>query len=943
MMSATIWYFFNHILYFLNRKSKKGENEHKKGIKLLMKGDPGIGKTTLLKKIGWDWANNIFDRFLVVFVVFLKLVRPGETIENAIIRQTPILEGLKVTQQELIRFLETFGSKCLLVLDGLDEHVTGENTDTHKMIKGQKYLACNLVVSSRPHSVRSLENYFDTVVRVNGFTVDEAKKFATKILDNENKVRQVLNFNPSPLAEDRWLYNYPILLSFLCLLVREDDVDLSRKAMSIGEIYTRMVRCLYKKYVIRKGKTFSHEQFVSILNSVGKLALQTLLSGNPLLRRSEVEKDVGPDAFDYGLLIGHEEAHRLIRDETADIFVTFPHRSLQEFLGAFYFICMLNDGVSVESIIGFNYKYPIFLMSSLFLHFSLWLMYFGNKYFAILESGRASESLEKYCADKISRFNLVLPQIATTYPALNVEHSLQNKSEIMLKFFKRMLIQLKNVKSFAVESAGSFYLIQPLLGCFTESITYVRVEHTQVVCSNNQLSIHNGSMLQERMLKDILDMVKRHVMFPDVYVHDEGSADLWISIFNTLHDRHPRSLQHTSTLHATPAITKLRILHCQHLTHLTFEHVNLHDSTIAALSRAVEDGRLPSVSHLSMQECDGIRVNISSLFRSQWPKLVSLNLYRVRFSIEGFEGLIRTLALGDSLPKITSLVISIYEPSMITHLFKQKSLFLSGIFLDFPGSFTVRGMGFITQNNFPHFSTLQFAELLEGLVPFSNLTGLSLHGFNVEPIRLFRSIANNKTTLSHVELCWSKSLRDNLSVLLSDNFPSLRSLILKSNNLSSDDLRSLAEAFADGKLPKLNKLDLSYNGMSPKQFKCLFCSQCKWEQLQILYIYDTFISSEKDIIDDFLLPGYFPSLRELGVTNIMEQKHRKTWPKLVTLGVSKHSLENTAKAVDEGLLPNLSELYIFEDGTTDNFRSPPVIRLLKAGVAICKRDSFEWP
>ena len=59
--------------------------------------------------------------------------------------------------------------------------------------------------------------------------------------------------------------------------------------------------------------------------SIGKLALKTLLSGDPLLQRSEVIKEVGPDAFDYGLLIGHEDAHMLIKDETADIFVTFPH------------------------------------------------------------------------------------------------------------------------------------------------------------------------------------------------------------------------------------------------------------------------------------------------------------------------------------------------------------------------------------------------------------------------------------------------------------------------------------------------------------------------------------------------------------------------------------------------------------------------------------------
>ena len=53
--------------------------------KVLVKGDPGIGKTSLLKRIASDWAKGIFTAFSVVFFVFLKLVKPGDAIENVII------------------------------------------------------------------------------------------------------------------------------------------------------------------------------------------------------------------------------------------------------------------------------------------------------------------------------------------------------------------------------------------------------------------------------------------------------------------------------------------------------------------------------------------------------------------------------------------------------------------------------------------------------------------------------------------------------------------------------------------------------------------------------------------------------------------------------------------------------------------------------------------
>ena len=113
-------------------------------------------------------------------MVFLKLVKPGESIENVIISQRPELEGMNVTQQKLRALLETFGNRCLLILDGLDEHALGQNEDVLKIIRGQKLLHCNVIVSSRPHSTKKIEKHFRTVVRVNGFTRERQKSSRSK-------------------------------------------------------------------------------------------------------------------------------------------------------------------------------------------------------------------------------------------------------------------------------------------------------------------------------------------------------------------------------------------------------------------------------------------------------------------------------------------------------------------------------------------------------------------------------------------------------------------------------------------------------------------------------------------------------------------------------------------------------------------------------------------
>ena len=488
--------------------------------RVLVKGDPGFGKTSLLKRIASDWAKGMFTTFSVIFFVFLKLVKPGDAIENVIIDQMPCLEGMEVTPCKLSDILENLGNRCLLILDGLDEHAVGKNEDVLKILESSKLLYTNIILSSRPHSTRAFEKYFPTIVRVEGFTEVEAEKFAFRILKDRSKVSAVLSFSPLRATETS-LQQSPILLSFMCLLVREESFNTSGAGPDVGELFTRMVRCLYKKFTIVKNVEFSVEGFIKTMVSIGKIALETLVSGNPLMRRSRVINEVGKYAFDYGLLIGHED-FRLIRDETADIFITFSHRSIQEFLGALFFIFSLNEGASLTNLLGQSQK-SILFSNPLFLHFCLWFLYSDQKYFGFTRKGKACKTLRTYVLNIFRNNELITSDVAAFYPAMDICQTFKRRDKLLLNLLEDVLSHYNGVKIIVMESSDPVQWILSSMRPVLMSIQYLFVlpqkKPSKFVLKSDQIPLkvthfHSPDHVDIKFQNgDDFEMIKNHLKY----------------------------------------------------------------------------------------------------------------------------------------------------------------------------------------------------------------------------------------------------------------------------------------------------------------------------------------------------------------------------------------------------------------------------------------------
>ncbi len=186
--------------------------------KILIKGAPGVGKTTLVAKMAYDWAVSAWNMFSLVFFVSLRVVKPGDPIECFIIDKslTPSIIAHKYDLNEIPHFLNKPNVKVLLILEGFDEGM--ENEEVMKIIENLSCPSCHVIVTTRPHVAGNIQRYFTTVVNVTGFTKDNAEKYIKTLLEDKRNVESVLRFteeNQSIGIHEMW--RYPILLLFICI------------------------------------------------------------------------------------------------------------------------------------------------------------------------------------------------------------------------------------------------------------------------------------------------------------------------------------------------------------------------------------------------------------------------------------------------------------------------------------------------------------------------------------------------------------------------------------------------------------------------------------------------------------------------------------------------------------------------------------------------------
>ena len=938
------------------------------GKRTLVKGKPGNGKTTLSRKMAWDWAVGLFTKFAIVFLISLKLMRPGEAIENVIINQIHPLEGTGVTPKSLKRLLESFGNSCLLILDGYDECSLDRNSELNpitKIIKMQNLFYCNILLTSRPHVTAELEPNFQVVARLLGFSKSHAQSFARKFLDDKKERRTALKFASDHFIIDNDTHTCPMILLFTCVLMRNDELSGVRgRKIAPGEVYFRLMRCIYRKYVVRKDIRFNWRndtgQFVDTLTRVGKIALETLLSGNYFYQRVNIEQELGEDAFEYGFLSGHED-YRLESDETADIIVSFHHTTIQEFLGAIGFLQKLDNGEDIENILDVPSQRPIFLIRPLFLHFCLWLLKSDKLSIGFKIMNKIYESMKMCALKRIDLLQLELCVIRSWYPALDMTLAFERNDEFVQNFYAEILSNCKNTKVLSLDSDDPIQWVVSSLIRVLDRVSLIEITR------RDKRRYARGFAHPSSYIKP-LDGILLDESTIYIYSYSQSAVDeilpfvrttkKRISLYCTVLDEQNdtglavKSLVGVSNLSLTGAslgrlVSESFTKVCPSLAQINIQSIKLDRSVVESLSGAIKSGKLPVLSHLSITDCgSSLTGKLPLLFDSPWSELTHLDLDGC-FLDKADLTLFR--AHATLFPKLLSLTLS------LAVAFKSEideTRLLSVFQVNWPRLETlqIRDLSWreyaaiintVNDRKFPVLKHLcisqaekrtfvlpETAGLSAGTeclpdfdLEYSKLTHLNLRSFifSVEWLNAVTSICHF-TELHSLDISRSVGITGTLALLLCHSFPSLHTLILEDCELNEEDLEGLAQASSKDRLPKLKYLDLSFNDQIICKCERLFRCSAKWNKLEVLLLqFDTKTSDE-----DFYT---LQKVVESGGLKLLEKLHisvsealilsNHSWEKLSELYLSSFPsiypaslFTNIANAAEDGLFPALRSIYL---------------------------------
>ena len=306
--------------------------------RILVYGRPGIGKSTLTKKLAVDWSRGnkeILKKFAVVLLIKLRDVCNTQDFSAMLQKAELLSAGDPVVFTHLYDYILRNQQEVLLILDGYDEYSAETSSPVHQIWKGSHLRDCTLLITTRPRKKDELRPGSHAQFEINGFDQWQVHTFALKFLRDQTEVKKFTNFL---YGRNLWdLATIPLLLLMLVLSWKVSDYQ--GPSTSRATLYDSFCQTLLDHVTAKTSEeTFrSVDEYREDLAKLGELAWQALLNDCLYFKLSNVPEDIRLFLEKF-ISFGFLQTSNLSNSPRPEKLAFFLHKSVQEFLAASFLV-----------------------------------------------------------------------------------------------------------------------------------------------------------------------------------------------------------------------------------------------------------------------------------------------------------------------------------------------------------------------------------------------------------------------------------------------------------------------------------------------------------------------------------------------------------------------------------------------------------------------------
>ncbi|XP_077993946.1 NLR family CARD domain-containing protein 4-like [Glandiceps talaboti] len=324
-------------------------NEDEIPKRILMEGEAGIGKTTVCRKLAYDWrTGKKYIREMFAAVILLDMKRFKGSLKLSLANQGLVSKAIDLDQ--LWHYIESHSEDFLWIIDGLDELNPGSKEEIVELIKGDTFRSSTVLTTARICQWETVVEFdevlFDREIINVGFHFELAKSFIESYFKSKSAVFDYMPFI-EVLSKDSQLKDLsrnPLMCIILCFLWEDDaftKLGFEREYIDSYKLLIAMRRWLCKRYVESHKKEISQKIFDERINIIRELAFIGLEQSKQQFGIDEISEmfpaaDIQDDdvIFNIGMLAKEMSVTNI---EVEHISYAFPHKLMQDELAGEYF------------------------------------------------------------------------------------------------------------------------------------------------------------------------------------------------------------------------------------------------------------------------------------------------------------------------------------------------------------------------------------------------------------------------------------------------------------------------------------------------------------------------------------------------------------------------------------------------------------------------------